>query len=101
MHMYVWQQQPFFIAIAQAANGAEARRLVLEQIGDAGERAPERERARKFIMTNTPTVWHNANAEFALTDSAELAESEHLRELARKEIVELKARIKTLEAAQQ
>lgn len=91
MRMYVWSRKPFFIAVAQARIVAEARILVLAQIESREDDAscPERAAAIRFINANTPEIWFGPNAEFALTDSAELREEEAQSERLRKEVKDL------------
>jgi len=74
LHMYCWSKPPSFIAVAQAHNVNEARKLVLLQIGHGDGSCPEREKAAEWVQANTPTIWHGPNAEFELTDNAELIE---------------------------
>lgn len=74
MHMYCWSRPPSFIAVAQARNVNEARKLVLLQVGHGDGSCPERDKAAEWIKGNNPTIWHGPNAEFELTDSAELAD---------------------------
>jgi hypothetical protein len=91
-HMYVWTKQSFFHAVAQALNVAEARELLLEEIGGGDGSCPEREAAAKWVRENQPTIFHRSNAEFSLTDSAELREQEAYVETLQKKIKELEAR---------
>jgi hypothetical protein len=87
MHMYVWTRQPDFFAVAQAANVADAREVLLEEIGSSGDGScPEREAAAEWVRTQGPTIWHQRNAEFTLTDSAELRENELLLEKLQKQL---------------
>jgi hypothetical protein len=90
--MYVWTKQPFFHAVAQALSVAEARDLLLEEIGGGDGSCPEREAAAKWVRKMQPTIFHRSNAEFSLTDSAELREQEAYVET-------LQAKIKSLESA--
>lgn len=79
MHMYVWSIKPTFMAVAQAASVEEARAELLKQdeLGESGDGScPERDEARRFILGRMPLIWHGPNAEFVLTDSAELREHE-------------------------
>lgn len=88
--MYVWRQHPTFTAMAHATSVAEARELVLQDSGSPGdESCPMRKLGIDFVMNNTPEIFYRENAEFVLTDSAELQEmekycqvlSEHIRSL--------------------
>lgn len=94
MHMYVWSRSPFFHAVAQASSAADARRLILAQIGDADDSSRE---ARRWVEENTPAIWHGPNSEFALTDSAELQEQEKCNDDLRSQNSELQKRIAGLE----
>ena len=90
-HMYIWTRQPFFHAVAQAESVDEARELLLEEIGGGDGSCPEREKAAKWVREQQPTIFHRSNAEFSLTDSAELREQEAYVEKLQKEIKELKS----------
>lgn len=90
-HMYVWTKQPFFHAVAQALTVAEARELLLEEIGGGDGSCPEREAAAKWVREYQPTIFHMSNAEFSLTDSAELREQEAYVEKLQQEIKTLRA----------
>ncbi len=90
MHLHVWSREPFFFAVAQAENVKAARELLLEEIGSSGDGScPEREAAAEWVRTMQPHIWHRGNAEFALTDSAELRENELLVERLQKRIAAL------------
>lgn len=92
LHFYCWSLQPKFIAVAQAKSVAEARHLVLTQIGETLDGScPERAKAYEYVVKNTPAIWHFAQAEFALTDSAELEEQEAYSEQLNKRIQELES----------
>lgn len=81
MNMYVWSRPSTFLAVAQAGSVAEARARMLQEIGESGDGScPERDKARAIILAETPSIWHGVNAEFALTDSAELREADNYRE---------------------
>ena len=93
MHMYVWSRKPTFIAVAQAPSIEEARRALLseDELGESGDGScPERDEARKVVLETHPNIWHGTNAEFALTDSAELRE---YRDWSRKQIDGLKRQL--------
>jgi len=75
MHMYCWSVQGSWFAVAQAKSVAEARKRLLEDCeGSPDGSCPERQRAYECIRDEAPTIWYSVNAEFALTDSAELTE---------------------------
>lgn len=93
LKMFVWQVHPTFLGIAQANSVAEARHALLcSDLGESGDGScPERDAARQFILEHFPAIWHGVNAEFVLSDSAELREQEqHSRAL--------EARVAALEA---
>jgi hypothetical protein len=100
-HMYVWSRQPKFLAVAQARCVADARRLLLE--GDLGESGDgscfERDAARRWILETQPLIWYRNNAEFVLTDSAELQEIEKLCDAQARRIRELEAQLAALTAS--
>jgi len=85
-HMYVWTKQPFFHAVAQAVSVDEARNLLLEEIGGGDGSCPEREAAARWVREQQPSIYHRSNAEFSLTDSAELREQEAYVETLQKQI---------------
>lgn len=92
-HMYVWTREPFFYAVAQAEDVATARRLLLDEIGGWDGSCPERTAAANWVREQGPAIWHGRNAEFALTDSAQLREEELLVEKLQKRIKELEDEI--------
>jgi hypothetical protein len=92
MHMYVWTREPFFFAVAQAHDVASARKLLLEECGGTDGSCPERAKAAEWIHEHNPSIWYGPNAEFALTDSAELRETELLVETMSKELSELRTK---------
>ena len=96
-HMYVWTKQPFFHAVAQAVNVAEARTLLLEEIGGGDGSCPEREAAAKWVREQQPNIFHRSNAEFSLTDSAELREQETHSEMLNKRLEAAQGRIGELD----
>lgn len=77
MKMYVWSKPPAFLAVAQADSVDAARRRMLQEIGEGGDGScPERDKARDIVANCNPAIWAGVNAEFALTDSAEVREQE-------------------------
>lgn len=81
MKMYVWHSAPSFLAVAQADSVAKARELLLsnDTMGESGDGScHERDKAREYVKATRPHIWYGANAEFVLTDSAELQEQETL-----------------------
>ena len=91
--MYVWHVHPSFLAVAQANSVEEARAAVLRSdLGESGDGScPERDKAREFVLTNTPAIWYEVNAEFVLTDSAELREQEDYSQKLFKRVSQLEA----------
>lgn len=84
LKMFVWQVHPTFLGVAQASSVAEARHALLcSDLGESGDGScPERDAARRFILEHPPTIWYGVNAEFVLSDSAQLREQEqHSRTL--------------------
>jgi len=91
MKMYVWQIRPKFLAVAQATSIEEARGMFNFELGTGGDGScPIRDQAREFIKRANPGIWYGNNAEFVLTDSAELEEAEAEIVGLRGEIVRLK-----------
>lgn len=96
MRMYVWSVKPTFLAVSQAECVESARRALLneQELGESGDGScPERDEARKFILTTNPTIWHGVNVEFALTDSAELRELEQYLKTKTDRIAQLEAEL--------
>lgn len=93
LKMYVWHVHPSFLAVAQANSVEEARAAVLRSdLGESGDGScPERDKAREFVLTNTPAIWYEVNAEFVLTDSAELREQEDYSQKLFKRVSQLEA----------
>ena len=93
LKMFMWQVHPTFLGVAQANSVAEARHALLcSDLGESGDGScPERDAARQFILEHTPTIWYDVNAEFVLSDSAQLREQEQYSRI-------LEARVAALEA---
>jgi hypothetical protein len=93
VHMYCWAWEPSFLAVAQAENVEAARAMALREIGEEGGdgSCPERDKARNFVRDNTPAIWYGNNAEFVLTDNAELREAEAQSEKRRESILRLES----------
>lgn len=87
MNVFIWTDRVSYLAVAHADSVATARTLLLKT-SDLGENSdgtcPERDRARKDILEQTPSIYREGVAEFSLSDSAlvrELeAENQRLRE---------------------
>lgn len=92
MKLFVWKT-PSFLAVAHAHSVSRAREVLLLEIGESGDGScPERDEARRRIKTETPGgMWVNTNAEFALTDSAELREMDEHCQRQEKQIAALRA----------
>lgn len=75
--MYVWRKQPSWVVMVHATCVEEARKLALVECnGDGDESTPVRSAALEQVRTMNPEVHYRTNAEFVLTDSAELQEME-------------------------
>ena len=75
--LYVWRRQPLCVITAHATSVARARELALEESrGDGDASTPVRRKAYEAVQTTTPEIHYRENAEFVLTDSALLQESD-------------------------
>jgi hypothetical protein len=75
--MYVWRNQPLYTVAAHATSVTSARELALEECrGTGDESTPIRRQAYIQVETMNPEIFYRENAEFVLTDSAELQEME-------------------------
>lgn len=93
MKMYVWSVMGRFVAVAQADSVEAARKAMLVEMGESGDDScPERDKARQRILNTLPGIWYGVNAEFALTDSAELIEQEAETERWRNAVASLEER---------
>ena len=102
MKLYIWTDRLSYLAIAHTTDVAAARKLMLEtsDIGESGDGScPERDRARKTILEETPAVYYGEIAEFSLSDSAELREQEKYSEALYQQTTAKDRRIAELEAA--
>jgi len=94
MKLFVWTCQPSFVAVAHARTIEEARVRMIEEVGAGGDGScPERDKARRYIQENTPSIWYGVNAEFALTDSAELIEQADFLEKLQKKVSEARSHL--------
>ena len=76
--LYVWRKQPLYVVMAHATSIARARELALEESKGCGDDStPVRRQAYEAVRTTAPEIHYRENAEFVLTDSAELQEAEH------------------------
>jgi hypothetical protein len=71
---FSWRNEPQWIATAHAESVAQARELLLGEVGGIDGSCVVRAKARQIISEEAPEIWMGPNAEFALTDSAELRE---------------------------
>lgn len=77
MKMYVWTDRFSFLAVAHAGTVAEARKAMLVGMGESGDGSrPERDKARRCVLGEGPSIFLGLNAEFCLSDNAELREQE-------------------------
>lgn len=76
MKLFSWRCAPSWIAVAHAESVAKARELLLNEVGGIDESCVVRAKARKVISEDAPEIWLGNNAEFALTDSAEVEEQD-------------------------
>lgn len=79
LKMYVWTDLSSFLAVAHAKSVKSARELLFtgQYIGESGDGScPERDRARRIVASENPSIWIGENAEFCLSDNAELREQE-------------------------
>ncbi len=74
--MFVWPGRGKWVAMAHAFSVAEARELMIEEVGGTDGSCPVRTEALEQIRNGNPTIFYSANAEFALTDSGELEEAD-------------------------
>ena len=75
--MYVWRKQPLYTVMVHAKSVSSARKLALEECSGSGdESTPVRRQAYIHVETCNPEIFYRDNAEFVLTDSAELQEME-------------------------
>lgn len=102
MKLYIWTDRFSYLAVAHTNNVAAARKLMLKtsDLGESGDGScPERDRARKTILEETPAVYFGEVAEFSLSDSAQLREQEEHSEKLRQQMTAKDRRIAELEAA--
>lgn len=99
LKMFVWKNVSF-LAAAHAYSVAEARALLLAtDLCSGGDGScPERDAAREVILKNVPCIWYGPNAEFAITDSAEVREYEHNFKTMGDEIERLKAELAAVQS---
>ena len=100
MKLYIWTDRFSYLAIAHTDNVAAARKLMLEtsDLGESGDGScPERDRARKTILEETPAIYYGEIAEFSLSDSASLRECEAHNERLLKDLALRARRIAELE----
>lgn len=71
MKMFVWSDHCSYLCVAQAKSVAEARKILLEQIGTSDGSCPNRTRAVRRIVETTPAIWVGANCDIAIEESPE------------------------------
>lgn len=101
MKLYIWTDRVSYLAIAHTDNVATARKLMLETsgLGESGDGScPERDRARKTVLEETPAIYYGEIAEFSLSDSASLRECDAHNERLLKDLAARDRRIAELEA---
>ena len=101
MKLYIWTDRFSYLAVAHTNNVEAARKLMLEtsDLGESGDGScPERDRARKTILEETPAIYFGEVAEFSLSDSAQLREQEEHSETLQQQMAAKDRRIAELEA---
>lgn len=76
MKFFTWRNGPKWIAVAHAESVSKARERLLGEVGGLDGSCVVRAKAREIIAAEAPEIWNGINAEFALTDSAELEEAD-------------------------
>jgi hypothetical protein len=71
MHTYIWKCTDF-LAVAQAPDQFEARKILLQEFSDEG--APKEFSER--VQQTSPEIFHRAVAEFVRTESYELQQAD-------------------------
>jgi hypothetical protein len=99
MKFFTWRNAPRWIAVAHANTVAEARRLLLdgEDVGGIDGSCVVRAKAREIISNEAPEMFIGANAEFALTGSAEVEEQEAYTRSLRAELEAMRERTELAE----
>ena len=96
MKFFSWRCAPAWIAVAHAESVAKARELLLGEVGGLDGSCVVRAKARKAISEDAPEIWTGPNAEFALTDSAEVEEQDAELTRLRAELAAARERIANL-----
>lgn len=93
MKLFVWRNEPSWIAVAHAESVAMARGLLLGEVGGIDGSCVVRAKARKAISEDAPAIWRGHNAEFSLTDSAEVEERDAELTRLRAELARVRAEL--------
>ncbi len=102
MKLHIWTDRFSYLAVAHADSVSKARELLLKEsdLGESGDGScPERDRARRAILSETSSVYVGRVAEFSLSDNAQLREQEDNSEKLYQQIAAKDRRIAELEAA--
>lgn len=102
MKLHIWTDRFSYLAVAHADSVSEARELLLKEsdLGESGDGScPERDKARRAILSETSAVYVGRVAEFSLSDNAQLREQENHSEKLHQQIAAKDRRIAELEAA--
>lgn len=102
MKLHIWTDRVSYLAVAHAESVSEARELLLKEsdLGESGDGScPERDKARRAILSETSAVYVGRVAEFSLSDNAQLREQENHSEKLHQQIAAKDRRIAELEAA--
>jgi hypothetical protein len=93
MKMHVWTDHYSFLAVAHSDSVAESRDLLLTEIGTTDGSTPEITKAREWVQGQNPNIWTGKNAEFAITDSAQVERHEAIIAGLRAEMEMLRERL--------
>ena len=102
MKLHIWTDRVSYLAVAHAESVSEARELLLKEsdLGESGDGScPERDKARRAILSETSAVYVGRVAEFSLSDNAQLREQENHSEKLHQQIAAKDRRIAELEAS--
>lgn len=76
MKLFIWTDEVSYTAFAHAESVAEARKLLIPEIGGYDGSCMERAKARKSVDESTPAIYVGRTSGFRLSDSAEVRELE-------------------------
>lgn len=92
MKMFVWTDLVSFVAVAHEHSVDAARKAMLVEMGASGDGScPERDKARRIVLNQTPAIYLGSNAEFMLSDSAAVRENEAALEIVEKDRLKLRS----------